>query len=158
MTRDATFEEGGERPLRLMATDAGDLQVVSSLVQDAVVPGSEMTWDRRGRRFAMLLNRFRWEDAEAAERMGREVERVRSLLVIEDALAVETQGIDRSDADMVYALLSLNWRAGEDGTGRLEIVLSGDGAVGIDAEALSVVLKDVSRPYRAVSGKRPTHP
>ena len=158
MTRDATFEEGGERPLRLMATDAADLQVISSLMQDAVVPGAEMTWDRRARRFAMLVNRFRWEDAEAAERAGREVERVRSLLVVEDALAVSTQGVDRTDADMVYAVLSLAWQPGEDGTGRIEIVLSGDGAIGIEAEALSVVLKDVSRPYRAVSGRRPDHP
>ena len=158
MTRDATFEEGGERPLRLMATDAADLQVISSLMQDAVVPGAEMTWDRRARRFAMLVNRFRWEDAEAAERTRREVERVRSLLVVEDALAVATQGVDRTDADMVYAVLSLAWQPGEDGTGRIEIVLSGDGAIGIEAEALSVVLKDVSRPYRAVSGRRPDHP
>ena len=158
MTRDATFEEGGERPLRLMATDAADLQVISSLMQDAVVPGAEMTWDRRARRFAMLVNRFRWEDAEAAERTGREVERVRSLLVVEDALAVSTQGVDRTDADMVYAVLSLAWQPGEDGTGRIEIVLSGDGAIGIEAEALSVALKDVSRPYRAISGRRPDHP
>ena len=158
MTRDATFEEGGERPLRLMATDVADLQVISSLMQDAVVPGAEMTWDRRARRFAMLVNRFRWEDAEAAERTRREVERVRSLLVVEDALAVATQGVDRTDADMVYAVLSLVWQPGEDGTGRIEIVLSGDGAIGIEAEALSVVLKDVSRPYRAISGRRPDHP
>jgi hypothetical protein len=40
-----------------------------------------MKWDRKRRRFAVLLNRFRWEDREAAER--RPPERVRALLVIE---------------------------------------------------------------------------
>ena len=158
MERDATFEDGAERPLRLRAMDTDDLQVVSALLQDAVIPGAEMTWDRVARRFAVLVNRFRWEDAEAAERAGREVERVRSLLIVEDALRVETQGVDRADADMVYAILSFAFVPGEDGTGRLEILLSGDGAIGIDVETLSVLVKDVSRPYAAVSGKRPSHP
>ena len=41
--------------------DAEDLAVLSSLVQDAVFPASEMRWDRGKRRFALLLNRVRWE-------------------------------------------------------------------------------------------------
>lgn len=156
MSRDATFEEGAERPLRLRAEDAGDLQVISSLLQDAVIPGAEMRWEKGRRRFALLANRFRWEDA-GADRRGVP-ERVRSLLVVEDAMKVETQGVEQRDPDMVYALLSLDFRPGEDGTGRVELVFSGDGAVGIDVEALSVVLCDVSRPYSAPSGKRPSHP
>ena len=62
MSQDAKFEDGGERPLRLMAVDTDDLQVVSSLVQDAVFPASEIQWLASQRRFAILLNRFRWED------------------------------------------------------------------------------------------------
>ncbi|NJS15471.1 MAG: DUF2948 family protein, partial [Sphingopyxis sp.] len=32
---DATFQEGGEGPLRLVAQDAEDLKILSTLVQDA---------------------------------------------------------------------------------------------------------------------------
>ena len=63
MTEDATFEDGRERPLNLGALDADDLSVISSLAQDAVFPITEMKWAIRQRRFAILLNRFRWEDA-----------------------------------------------------------------------------------------------
>ena len=65
---DATFEDGGEKPLRLMAFDAADLEVISSLCQDAVFPATEMSWRPKERRFAVLLNRFRWEDSDAADR------------------------------------------------------------------------------------------
>ena len=62
MKQDATFEDGRERPLNLGVLDQDDLQVVSTLMQDAVFPASEMTWDASQRRFAILINRFRWED------------------------------------------------------------------------------------------------
>lgn len=158
MSQDARFEDGAERPLRLKALEPDDLPVISALVQDAVFPATEMTWDRRKRRFAILLNRFRWEDKPSAERRGRAFERVQSVLAVEDALSVKTQGIDRSDKDMVLSLLAIAFAPGEDGAGRIELTLAGDGAIGIDVEALEVTLRDVTRPYVAPSRKAPGHP
>ena len=62
MSVDASFEDGAERPLNLGAMDTDDLKVISALVQDAVFPITEMKYDRKARRFALLINRFRWED------------------------------------------------------------------------------------------------
>ncbi|MEL6643332.1 MAG: DUF2948 family protein [Pseudomonadota bacterium] len=158
MTDDARFEDGAERPLRLRAFDVEDLQVVSSVTQDSIFPISEMTWRRRERRFAILLNRFRWEDAAVAEQRRTPYERVQSVLTIEDVLHVATQGIDRSESETVLSLLSIAFTPGDDGTGRLTLTLAGDGAIGIDVEALEVTLADVTRPYLARSDKAPTHP
>ena len=154
---DARFEEGGEAPLRLVVQDADDLKVISTLVQDAVLPAAELAFDARRRRFALLLNRFRWEDRVEAERVGRAYERVRSLLVVEDVRKVQTMGFDRGDKDLVLSLLSMDFTPGEDGTGRLTLTLAGDGAIALDVEALEVRLDDVTRPYRAPSGKVPHH-
>jgi hypothetical protein len=154
---DARFEEGGEAPLRLVAQDAEDLKVISTLVQDAVLPATELKFDPRRRRFAMLLNRFRWEDRAEAEAVGRAYERVRSFLVIEDVRKVQSSGFDRSDKDLILSLLSMSFAAEEDGTGRLTLTLAGDGAIALDVEALEVRLDDVTRPYRAPSGKAPKH-
>jgi len=104
MSEDATFEDGGEAPLRLKALDADE-----------------------------------------------------SVMVIEDVMAVKSQGVDPSDADMVYSLLSMAFHPSEDGMGRLELTLAGDGAVAIDVEALEVVLRDVTRPYVAPSKQAPNH-
>ncbi len=153
---DARFEDGGAQPLRLKALDADDLQVISALVQDAVFPITEMTWDRTRRRFALLLNRFRWEEGP---RIGAHPpERVQALLVIDDAMAVASQGVDRGDPDTVLSLLALDWTEGEDGGGRITLVLAGDGAVAVDVECVDVTLKDVTRPYIAPSRKVPGHP
>ena len=154
---DARFEEGGEAPLRLVVQDADDLKVISTLLQDAVLPATELAFDARRRRFALLLNRFRWEDRAEAERLGRAYERVRSLLVVEDVRKVQTMGFDRADKDLVLSLLSMDFTPGEDGSGRLTLTLAGDGAIALEVEALEVRLDDVTRPYRAPSGKAPQH-
>lgn len=160
MTEDARFEDGAEAPLRLRALDADDLGTISALVQDAVFPITEMTWQPARRRFALLLNRFRWEDRLAAERRGRGYERVQSMLVVENVEKAQHQGLDLADRDQVLSLLSLAWEpAPEDQapSGRLLLTLAGDGAIALELEALEVVLKDVTRPYLAPSGKVPGH-
>ncbi len=154
MTDDARFEDGAEAPLRLKALDADDLAVLSSLTQDAVFPAAELRWDRKARRFAMLLNRFRWEiGAKAAQK-----ERVQAVLAFEDVMRVQSQGVDKADPEMVYSLLSITYQPADDGAGRFELTLAGDGAIALDVEALEVVLRDVTRPYVAPSGKTPSHP
>jgi hypothetical protein len=158
MTQDATFEDGREQPLRLKALDAEDLGVIAALVQDAVFPAAEMKWDRKARRFAILLNRFRWEDADNARLRKRNFERVQSVLAIEDVVKVQSQGVDKSDPEMVFSLLAIAFTPGEDGTGRVELTLAGDGVIALDVEALEVILRDVTRPYAAPSNKVPSHP
>ncbi|SHE60785.1 Protein of unknown function [Ruegeria intermedia] len=155
---DATFEDGREAPLNLGALDAEDLKVIAALVQDAVFPASEMTWQPTRRRFALLLNRFRWEDKEAAERRNRPYERVQSVLVFDSVLSVASQGIDRSDKDLILSLLDIAFHPAEDGAGEVLLTLAGDGAIRLTVEALEATLRDVTRPYRAPSGHAPQHP
>ncbi|WP_371037955.1 DUF2948 family protein [Rhodosalinus sp. FB01] len=157
MTRDARFEEGRETPLNLGALDAEDVPVISALLQDAVFPATEMLWEPRRRRFSLLVNRFRWEDRAAAEARGRPYERTRSVLAVENVLGVASQGIDRRDADVVLSLLALEFEPGPEGAGALTLVLAGDGAIRLEVEALELRLRDVTRPYRAPSGKAPEH-
>ncbi|MFV0513558.1 MAG: DUF2948 family protein [Jhaorihella sp.] len=155
MTGDATFEDGRESPLNLGARDAEDLKVVSALVQDAVFAITEMTWRAADRRFVVLLNRFRWEDG-ARGRHGPE--RVRALLVVDNALRAASQGIDRSDRDVVLSVLALSFEPDGEGGGQILLTLAGNGAIRLDVEALEVTIKDVTRPYRAPSGQAPAHP
>ena len=155
---DARFEDGVEKPLRLKALDAEDLKVMSALVQDAVFPASEMQWTPSDRRFAILLNRFRWEDANGAASRKRDFERVQAVLVIEDVMKVQSQGVTKGDEDLIHSLLSIDFLPREDGTGRVELTLAGDGAIACDVEALEIVLRDVTRPYIAPSRKAPEHP
>ena len=155
--RDARFADGAERAVSLRAFDADDMPVISALCQDAVLPASEMRLDRRLRRFALLINRFRWEDADAARTQGRPPERVRAVLAIDEVRAVRTQGLDSRDPDTILSLLAITWEPGEDGTGRVLLTFAGDGAIALDVEALEVTLRDATRPYVAPSRRIPEH-
>ncbi|WP_417475516.1 DUF2948 family protein [Leisingera sp.] len=155
--QDASFEDGREVPLNLGAWDAEDLKILSSLAQDAVFPITEMRWRKAKRQFVLLVNRFRWEDREAAERRGRDYERVQSLIVVDNVLAVASQGVDRGDRELVLSLLSISFEPAEDGAGHVLLTLAGDGAIRLSVEALEVTLRDVTRPYRAPSGQAPDH-
>jgi hypothetical protein len=157
MTEDARFEDGAERPLRLRAETPDDLAVIAALVQDAVAQTSEIAWARRHHRFALLINRFRWEDADAAAREGRPFERVQALLSIDGVMKARANGVDPRDRDLVLALLSLAFEPDADGAGTLHLVLAGDGEIALDVECLDVTLADVSRPYLARAHAAPKH-
>lgn len=158
---DARFEDGGERPLRLVARDGEDLSVISALVQDAVLTARDLSYSARTRRFSLLLNRFRWEDRAAAKAEGRAFERVRAVLDIADVTHVSHQGLDRRDADTVLSLLwvSFEARTPEDpaSPGRVILTFAGDGAVALEVDCLEAALADVTRPYTAPSRRAPDH-
>ena len=157
MAEDARFADGDPRPLALRAEDEADLKVLSALLQDAILPASEISHDPRRRQLALLVNRFRGEDADQARAEGRDFERVRAVLIIGDVMAVATDGITR-DADTVLELLAIGWQPQADGAGRLLLEFAGDGTLAVDVECINLDLRDVTRPYRAVSGKAPSHP
>jgi hypothetical protein len=152
---DARFEDAREAPLHLGALDAEDLEVLASLTQDAVFPATEMQWDRKHRRFALLLNRFRWEEGPARTASP---ERVQSVLAFETVTGVATNGVDRQDRDTVLSLLSINFEETETPSGFIILTLAGDGAIRLKIEAIEATLKDVTKPYLAPSKKTPHHP
>ena len=158
MAQDARFEDGAEKPLRLKAQDAEDLVAISAVLQDAVLPVSEMQWQRAERRFGLLANRFRWEDADAAAAARRVVERVQAVVVFDDVSAVRTSGLDLNDKTQVISVLNVSFEPGEDAAGRIVLTLAGDGAIALDVDCVEVTLADVTRPYKAPSGKTPQHP
>lgn len=155
MSQDAKFEDGREAPLNLGAMDAEGLQVLAALIQDAVFPASEMRWHRKGARFALLINRVRWEDGGKDRHAP---ERVQSILMFNHVQAVASQGVPKGDADTILSLLTVEFSESDAPSGEVVMTLAGDGAIRLQVEALEVTLKDVTRPYAAPSKKLPRHP
>ncbi|MEM9579099.1 MAG: DUF2948 family protein [Pseudomonadota bacterium] len=155
MTTDARFEDGREAPLNIGAMEAEDLKILSALAQDAVFPASEMRWEKATRQFALLINRFRWEDDRPARRPP---ERVQSVLSIRNVLKVASQGVTRGDSETILSVLSIAFEETDAPSGHVHLTLAGDGAIRVSVEALDVQLKDVTRPYMAPSRQTPSHP
>ncbi|NQY96167.1 MAG: DUF2948 family protein [Henriciella sp.] len=141
------------RALRLIAEDAGDLEVISSAVQDAVLKAENIKFDRRGRRLTLEVNRFQWEDAKT--KRGPQG-RVRAILAFDTVLSVKTRAVTKADPDMVYSLLSLTFDpAGEPPGGKVSILFAGDGELSLEVEALDVTLLDSA--YEWTTRHRPDH-
>lgn len=158
---DARFSDADERPLRLGALDASDLEVVSALLQDAAGRAGDLVWMQSRRRFVLFLNRFRWEDAPRAARAGRPFERVRTVVLIENVEAVKASGVDPRDPDRAVSVLRLEFRPSDepdDPSGVVRVMLAGDGELALAVECLELRLEDVTRPYEAPTGRAPSHP
>ena len=53
--------------LRLVAKDEADLEVVSTLLQDAIIAGADMHYDAQHDCFMIVANRFCWERPALAD-------------------------------------------------------------------------------------------
>jgi hypothetical protein len=148
----ANFKDVSYKPLRLVAFTVEDLKVISAMTQDAALPSSEMSLDSGKRRFAMLLNRYRWEVTNS-----KNVERVQTILAFEDVKNVKTQNINKANNNLALWLLNISFIAEEDGMGTIEIILAGGGKIRLQVEALEVTLRDVAQPYLAPSRQIPNH-
>jgi hypothetical protein len=139
-----------EKPLRLLAQDDEDLQILSAHLQDAVLRVGDLAYLARQRRFVILMNRFCWECCDG---LGS---RVRCGLHFDDVLSVKARGIDQSDADAVLQLLALRFTPAGDGGGAVDLLLAGGGAVRLEVECISAGLTDLTGPWPATA--RPQHP
>jgi len=136
--------------LRLLATDASELSLISAALQSAVFKIGDMDWNSRRGEFTLAVNRFCWESK------ARTPQRVRSAIQFGSVQRVRSRKLRLNDAEAVVELMEIQFSAQEDGPGgSLQLILAGGGDIQIETECLDVVLSDVSEPWEAA--RRPSH-
>ncbi|MBN9587451.1 MAG: DUF2948 family protein [Alphaproteobacteria bacterium] len=140
--------------LKLAAADAEDLEILSARLQDATAKLKNITWLPGRRRFAMVMNRYRWE----ADRDTR----VLAGLHFDSVLKVQSQNIKLGAGEAVVSLLAIrftgnNVQDGEDKDpgGVIELTFAGGGAIRLTVECIDAELADLTRPWAARG--RPDH-
>ena len=157
MSEDARFEDGEEKALNIGAFDKSDLQIISSLLQDSILPASEIQWLPSSNKLAFLVNRFRWEDKDIELSQDKTGERVQSLLMISHVKSVSSSGFSPKQKDKVLSILSISFDGDHGSFGNVLIILSGNGGIRVAVDALEINLRDVTMPYIAPSGHSPWH-
>ena len=129
--------------LRLAASDAEDLDVLSARLQDAVFKLKDARWQPRQRRFAAVVNRLRWEEG------GRT--RVRAGLHFNGVLKVQSSMVKLGAGEAVVSILALRFTANgsEDPGGVIEVVLAGGGTIRLTVECIEAELADMTAPWAA---------
>lgn len=164
----------GQDSLKLIARDADDLAIIAAVAQDALVPIGEMAFMPAEQRFAMVLNRFRWDrmnpnsnyptfggmpraapdrDAPFWEALDQPppYERILAGLRFEKVTAVGTRGIDLRNRGRILELLTIRSEPPS-----IVVVFAGDAIIRLEATGLHCIIEDFgdSWPTR----HRPIHP
>ena len=132
--------------LKLRAVDEDDVAVLSTVLQDALVPVAEMVFLGDEQRFVLVANRFRWEPGEAA----RGFERTFAGLCIDHVTRVQRRGVSPADTDRILVLLALRAEAGS-----LYLEFAGGGSIRLEVERIACRLDDLGEPWP--TPWRPSH-
>jgi Protein of unknown function (DUF2948) len=139
------------KALKLAAADAEDLEILSARLQDAAGKLKDFVWLPKQRRFAAMLNRYRWEDAKGAGT------RVRAVLRFDGVSRVQSFNVKRGASEAVVSLLAIGFTPNGEGdpAGMVELVLAGGGSIRLTVECIDAELADQTGPWAARA--RPSH-
>ncbi|MFI8682068.1 DUF2948 family protein [Brevundimonas diminuta] len=132
-------------PLRLLAEDADDLQIISAALQDAIMRPVDIRWEKEARRLTVVLSRFCWECGGT---------RVMAAMQFGDVQAVKSRRLPRLP-EAALELLALDFLPTEAPGGQVMMMFAGGGDLRIDVECLDAVLTDLSERWPARVA--PTH-
>lgn len=130
--------------LKLLALDSEDLDVISATTQDAIVRVPDMGFAKADKRFALLMNRFAWE--EGSNRKGV---RKRAALHFDRVTSVKTSGFDPNAAEGALELLAIRFTETAAPSGHVDLTFAGGGTIRLDVEVLEARLQDLGAAWAA---------
>jgi len=136
--------------LKLFAKDADDLKVLSSLLQDSLVPGVDMEFDNSKQKFIMVANRFCWEKVPG-EKLdivdGKRVhERRICAVIINHVFALKKRNWPEHFRDSFFNFLAINLLANKKGIEThpfLQIEFSDGPSLQFSIDKVNVLLVDL---------------
>src|SRR5437764_8273584 len=127
-------------PVKFVALDQDDLDVVSTHLQDALVKVSDVMWRPQERRLAIALSRFDWPAAHAG---SPQLRRCRAALRFERVNACKCRSVNPHGKDDVLNLLAVEFCETDSPAGYVTLTFSGGGKLRLDVECLEAELVDV---------------
>jgi hypothetical protein len=127
-------------PLKFVALDADDLEVVSTHLQDAEIRVADVHWRPKEKRLVVGLDRFDWQAWTAS---SPEMRRRRSALRFDRVLSCKCKEISPESKDRILNLLDVEYRETESPAGFVTLVFSGGPELRLEVECLEVELVDL---------------
>jgi Protein of unknown function (DUF2948) len=141
------------QPVKFVALDRDDLEVVSTHLQDALVKVSDVMWRPHEKRLIVALSRFDWLAAECCS--NPELRRCRSALRFERVNSCKCRSVNPVARDAVLNLLAVEFAETDAPGGVVTLFFSGGGALRLEVECLEAELVDLGPSWPADC--RPVH-
>ncbi len=136
-------------PLKLLALDDEDLEIISAHVQDAVMKVGDLQFTGGSRKFVVPMYRFAWETSATSARP--QPERRNSILHFDRVLSARLSGISRDKPDDVLSLLAITYAVTDAPAGSIDLIFSGGGTIRLDVECVEARLVDLGGAWEASS-------
>lgn len=143
------------QPLKLIALDIDDLQVLSAHMQDAVLRVSDMAYIKAERRFAAVGNRFDWASVKDASVAKSEALRRRTGLRFDRVAKAEVSNLNLTSKDTVLSLLAIGFQSSAEPAGIVTLHFSGGAAIRLTVDCIEAEMKDLGAAWATT--KVPTH-
>jgi hypothetical protein len=127
-------------PLKLVALDRDDVDVISTHLQDAVLKVADVRWQPADKRLVLGVNRFDWE---AAHDDLPEYRRRRAALRFDRVLSLKCRNIDPAIPNTVLNLLAVEFTEQDPPGGVVTLLFSGGAALRLEVECLEAELADL---------------
>ena len=139
-------------PVKFVALDRDDLEVISTHLQDALVKVADVNWRPQQRRLVVALSRFDWLSAEGEK---PELRRCRSVLRFERVNCCKCRNVDPAGKAAVLNLLAVEFSETDTPGGVVNLIFSGGGMLRLEVECLEAELADLGPSWPAAA--RPVH-
>tara|TARA_B000000609_G_C24100042_1_gene307872 strand:- start:476 stop:898 length:423 start_codon:yes stop_codon:yes gene_type:complete len=133
--------------LKLIAQDDEQLTIISSLAQDSIIKTNEMGYDKKTKRFALLMNRYRHEEENPS--------RIRTAIHFDFVDAVKSVGIDKQSSDDILVLLAIRFEGKSKPSGSIFLEFSNNKSITVDVESIEAFLTDMGEPWKIPN--KPVH-
>lgn len=138
------------KPLRLLAQDHEDLQVISAALQDAIAHVGDIRYEPTARCLTVLFNRYRWEACPDGD-----CERVVAALQFGDVTRLRHKGLRSDDKGALVSVLALAFHPAEPPGGVVLLHFADGLELRLEVDCIDAVLADVSDPWPA--SREPVH-
>ncbi len=139
-------------PLKLIALDKDDIEIVSTHLQDAVVKIADIIWRPAEHRLVIGLNRFDWE---ACGEVTPCYQRRRTALRFDRVMALRCRNVNPTEKEAVLNLLAVEYAETDAPAGTVTLIFSGGAALRLEVECLECELADLGPSWTAKA--RPAH-
>ena len=120
--------------------------MLSALLQDALIAGADMVFDKAENTFMLVANRYCWELQDAGQQM-----RCMCGVKFGTIGAVRTRGMT-ADKTQFYNLLAIEY---DKAAQHIMLVFSGGVGIQLEVSSIMIIVRDLAEPHPSFA--RPDH-